>query len=171
MTADRERAIRERLAAATPGRWDWNHRYELHNTKAAIIEVEQIATGAHVLKVAQPDAALIANAPADLAYLLDRVAELTRDLDAARTALAADAPANVFVSEAHSTAQFYIGADTREEAEMATLSVIWDKFDAMVALVAPRNVVRFNIGHLKDVIAALAIISQRAAALADDGEA
>lgn len=56
-------------------------------------------------------------------------------------------------------------------AKMATLSVIWDKFDAMVALVAPRNVVRFNIGHLKDVIAALAIISQRAAALADDGEA
>jgi len=89
---DRERAIRERLAAATPGRWDWNHRYELHNTKAAIIEVEQIATGAHVLKVAQPDAALIANAPADLAYLLDRVAELTRERDSARTALEACKP-------------------------------------------------------------------------------
>lgn len=117
------------------------------------------------------DASRNYEASQDIHTLLARVDELTRERDDARTALEAGAPANVFVSEAHSTAQFYVGADTREEAEMATLSVIWDKFDAMVALVAPRNVVRFNIGHLKDVIAALAIISQRAAALADDGEA
>lgn len=139
--ADRERAIRER----------WYARgYEGTDGLGGNLGVEE-------------------QVYADLAYLLDRVAELTGERDTARTA--GDDPANVFVAEGHSTAQFYIGADTREEAEMTTLSVIWDKSDAMIAVVAPRNVVRFNIGHLKDVIAALASISERAAALADDGEA
>lgn len=152
---ERERAIRERLAAATPGRWDWNHRYELHNTKAAIIEVEQIATGAHVLKVAQPDAALIANAPPDIAWLLDRVDTLTRERDAARTALEA------------------------ERVNVAKITIKYNEaHDALDDLYARRKSGETNLtvyGRIQwlreNVPQAWTALVDAAAALADDGEA
>ncbi len=95
--ADRERDIRERVAAATPGDWEWQEAlYEgRYNALYAIdpqddseidgVVIEETLAGMIIEKDADRD--LIANAPADLAYLLARVAELTRDLDAARTAL------------------------------------------------------------------------------------
>lgn len=96
-TADRERAIRERLAAATPGEWEWQEAlYENRfNALYAIdpqdsdeidgVVIEETLAGMIIENNA--DRELIANAPADLRYLLARVDELTRDLAATREAL------------------------------------------------------------------------------------
>lgn len=101
MNDERERAIRERLAAATPGEWSWDKHYTLLRTdkppfEAYPNEVEILDAWyypengdpiAADVDVRPTDAALIANAPADLAFLLARVDTLTRERDAARTAL------------------------------------------------------------------------------------
>lgn len=96
MASERRLAeIRERLAAATPGPW------ELYATERNVIAItkgrmrsgyrREIVhwSGFDCSNIDDPgqvraNAALIAHAPSDLAYLLDEIARLTRELDAAR---------------------------------------------------------------------------------------
>lgn len=96
MASERRLAeIRERLAAATPGPW------ELYATERNVIAItkgrmrsgyrREIVhwSGFDCSNIDDPgqvraNAALIAHAPSDLAYLLDEIARLARELDAAR---------------------------------------------------------------------------------------
>lgn len=94
MNDERERAIRERLAAATPGEWSWDKHYTLLRTdkppfEAYPNEVEILDAWyypengdpiAADVDVRPTDAALIAAAPADIRYLLARVRELEEAL-------------------------------------------------------------------------------------------
>jgi hypothetical protein len=65
--------IKARLAAATPGRW----RVANHGTWEVEASPNVLVADCGTIDHAKEDAALIANAPADLAYLL-RVADLVR---------------------------------------------------------------------------------------------
>ena len=96
MASERRLAeIRERLAAATPGPW------ELYATERNVIAItkgrmrsgyrREIVhwSGFDCSNIDDPgqvraNAALIAHAPSDLAYLLDEIARLTRELEQAR---------------------------------------------------------------------------------------
>src|SRR5690606_2330682 len=96
MASERRLAeIRERLAAATPGPW------ELYATERNVIAItkgrmrsgyrREIVhwSGFDCSNIDDPgqvraNAALIAHAPSDLAYLLDEIARLTRELEEAR---------------------------------------------------------------------------------------
>jgi predicted metal-dependent phosphoesterase TrpH len=102
MSLSRERlaAIRERLAAATPGPWEASHRH-VHGTAS---DDEMAGLGWEIVGPPEPmnrgqfrraaDAALIANAPQDLADLLAERDALEAQVAALREALA----------EAHSSA-------------------------------------------------------------------
>lgn len=97
MASERRLAeIRERLAAATPGPW------ELYATERNVIAItkgrmrsgyrREIVhwSGFDYSNIDDPgqvraNAALIAHAPSDLAYLLDEIARLIRELEAARS--------------------------------------------------------------------------------------
>ena len=99
MASERRLAeIRERLAAATPGPW------ELYATERNVIAITKGRTrGGYLREIVhwsgfdcsniddpgkvRANAALIAHAPSDLAYLLDEITRLTRELEAARAAL------------------------------------------------------------------------------------
>jgi hypothetical protein len=86
--ADRTAEIRARLDAATPGPWkaqdyDDNPGDEgcailgkTSNTMRSFVLAYSLPYPWHDQKATEADAALIANAPADLAYLLARVGEL-----------------------------------------------------------------------------------------------
>lgn len=69
--------IEAALAGITPGEWEWNHRYELHNKREAVIAAELNANRYPVMVVKEADAELIAAAPA----LLRECAALLRGLD------------------------------------------------------------------------------------------
>lgn len=83
-TTDQAAAIRSRLRAASPGRWfvetidaapvavSRQHGVAI----TAVVEDEHLTAG---------DADLIAHAPADLAWCLDRIAELESQLHARNT--------------------------------------------------------------------------------------
>jgi len=73
-TADRAAAIRARLAAATPGPWKQDSALDPNVFGAA----DESGVPAYVgyLEVDDPDLVLLANAPADLAWCLDRIATL-----------------------------------------------------------------------------------------------
>jgi hypothetical protein len=78
---ERVNAIRSRLGAATTGPWEWDTgpeawtRYRLIRAVpiAEVITVGWDGEGSESMQVSQADADLIANAPADLAYLLDKL--------------------------------------------------------------------------------------------------
>lgn len=78
--AEREREIRERLAAATPGPWcieneqSEDYIYVIADARAAVAEILKPFNSA-----AFDDAALIANAPSDLAFLLSLLDDLRGD--------------------------------------------------------------------------------------------
>jgi hypothetical protein len=84
-STDRLREIRERLAKATPGPWKhqiWTTRGDCRRPDAAL----------HVVEGPPPslrfeDAQLIANAPADLAFLLGEVSRLDAENAELRAAL------------------------------------------------------------------------------------
>lgn len=98
--ADRIDAIRARLAAATPGPWEADASCSCHDCwgddtgrlpgrpaecpNAQIMGIDGVVTevGYGSISVTAADAYLIANAPADLAYLLDEVQRLRAQLDA-----------------------------------------------------------------------------------------
>src|SRR5690606_5333109 len=90
--------IRDRLAAATPGPW------ELYATERNVIAITKGRTRSGYLREivhwsgfdcsniddpgqVRANAALIAHAPSDLAYLLDEIARLSRELEEARELL------------------------------------------------------------------------------------
>ena len=99
MASERRLAeIRERLAAATPGPW------ELYATERNVIAITKGRTRSGYLREivhwsgfdcsniddtgkVRANAALIAHAPSDLAYLLDEIARLSRELEAAKKLL------------------------------------------------------------------------------------
>ena len=91
MTAtDRVAAIRARLAAATPGPWKWfgrghNRAWALGHRSgrgSAVLDGDLNGDGdACVGFNRRADATLIANAPADLAWLLEENARLTAELE------------------------------------------------------------------------------------------
>lgn len=85
--ADRVQAIRARLAAATPGPWFWvsgedgfYNRLETRLASENVGVLDGVAFDDFTADVqADPaDAELIASAPADLAWALDRIAHLER---------------------------------------------------------------------------------------------
>src|SRR5690606_205615 len=96
MASERRLAeIRERLAAATPGPWG------LYATERNVIAITKGRTRSGYLREivhwsgfdcsniddpgkVRANAALIAHAPSDLAYLLDEIARLTRELEESR---------------------------------------------------------------------------------------
>lgn len=75
MTVDVE-GIKARRAKITPGKWQWNHRYELHNTHVSVIE----SSGHEALNVTTADAEFIAAAPDDIDQLLSEHERLTQAL-------------------------------------------------------------------------------------------
>lgn len=77
MTPEDRAAIRERLAAATPGPWKWAVTEDRH-----WVQVWHDEVGDEIAKCSDDDdAALIANAPTDLAALLDALDEAERTID------------------------------------------------------------------------------------------
>jgi hypothetical protein len=71
--------IRARMEAATPGPWKWEGPVDLvDGSQARCLAGDGLVLRHEALtwKMHEPDAALIANAPADIAYLLDRVEAL-----------------------------------------------------------------------------------------------
>lgn len=68
--------VRERLRTATPGPWDWRLADTLHDEGPILAGRALLASEVH-----RHDAALIANAPADLAFLLALVDEQAAALD------------------------------------------------------------------------------------------
>lgn len=73
--------IKQRLAARTPGNWQFNRVYEdtifeVHNGTVVVCQVD----GTHN-SPAEQDAVFITHAPADIAYLLSEIERLFRLLD------------------------------------------------------------------------------------------
>ncbi len=83
---ERRKEIRERLEAATPGPWETG--YEEHVTGDDEYVERWVESGGHRILVLDPlndgsaNQNLIANAPADIAYLLAEVDRLEREVEA-----------------------------------------------------------------------------------------